>query len=82
MDRPARPRRHGRRDSGGELPRQRRGAVEGEAAGVQNWVSALDSGALTRAQVLLGFSESAEHQLQTAAALGGETPDTYGITFA
>ncbi|WP_367617122.1 DUF4214 domain-containing protein [Teichococcus vastitatis] len=49
---------------------------------MQNWVSALDSGALTRAQVLLGFSESAEHQLQTAAALGGETPDTYGITFA
>ncbi len=55
---------------------------EGDAAGVQNWVSALDSGALTRAQVLLGFSESAEHQLQTAATLGGETPDTYGITFA
>lgn len=32
----------------------------GEDAGIRGWVSALDSGALTRAQVLLGFSDSAE----------------------
>jgi TorA maturation chaperone TorD len=54
---------------------------QGDAAGVQGWVSALDTGTLTRPQVLLGFSESDEHQLQTAATLGGETPATYGITF-
>lgn len=33
---------------------------QGEDAGIKGWVSALDSGALTRAQVLLGFSESGE----------------------
>lgn len=33
---------------------------QGEAAGIQGWVDALNKGALTRAQVLLGFSDSAE----------------------
>ncbi len=33
---------------------------QGEDAGIKGWVNALNSGALTRAQVLLGFSESAE----------------------
>jgi hypothetical protein len=32
----------------------------GEDAGIQGWVNALNSGAQTRAQVLLGFSESTE----------------------
>jgi len=32
----------------------------GEDAGIAGWVNALNSGALTRAQVLLGFSESGE----------------------
>ena len=32
----------------------------GEDAGIKSWTDALNSGALTRAQVLLGFSESAE----------------------
>lgn len=32
----------------------------GEDAGMKGWVDALNSGALTRAQVLLGFSESGE----------------------
>lgn len=32
----------------------------GEDAGINGWVNALNSGAQTRAQVLLGFSESAE----------------------
>jgi hypothetical protein len=55
---------------------------DGEEAGMQHWVSALDAGAMTRAQVLLGFSESVEHQLLTASTVGGEAPDSYGITFA
>lgn len=32
----------------------------GEDAGIRGWTNALDTGALTRAQVLLGFSDSAE----------------------
>lgn len=32
----------------------------GEDAGIRGWTNALNSGALTRAQVLLGFSDSAE----------------------
>jgi Ca2+-binding RTX toxin-like protein len=43
----------------------------GEPAGVQNWVNALDGG-MTRAQVLLEFSESAEHVALTRSLwLGG-----------
>jgi hypothetical protein len=34
---------------------------EGEAAGVANWTSALNTGTFSRGQVLVGFSESAEH---------------------
>lgn len=33
---------------------------QGEDTGINGWVNALNSGALTRAQVLLGFSEAAE----------------------
>lgn len=33
---------------------------QGEDAGIKGWVDALNKGALTRAQVLLGFSESGE----------------------
>jgi Ca2+-binding RTX toxin-like protein len=34
---------------------------EGEAAGVASWTNALNAGAVTRADVLAGFSEAAEH---------------------
>jgi Ca2+-binding RTX toxin-like protein len=44
---------------------------DGDAAGVQNWVNNLNAG-LSRAQVLLEFSESAEHVMLTAPnMLGG-----------
>ena len=38
----------------------------GEAAGVAGWTAALASGQMDRGDVLLGFSESLEHQLNTA----------------
>ncbi|HCS70124.1 MAG TPA: hypothetical protein DIW51_09170, partial [Rhodospirillaceae bacterium] len=38
-----------------------------DPAGLNSWVSQLDSGALTRAQVVLGFSESAEFVGNSAA---------------
>lgn len=37
---------------------------QGEDAGIAGWVNALNTGALTRAQVLLGFSESAEYKVK------------------
>jgi hypothetical protein len=37
-----------------------------DTAGLSNWVTALSSGQDTRAQVVLGFSESPEHILNTA----------------
>ena len=43
---------------------------------------ALNSGATPRAGVVLAFSESGEHQARTAANVGGETPDSFGIRFA
>jgi hypothetical protein len=39
---------------------------DGEASGVAAWKGELDSGKLTRADVVLGFSESIEHQIKTA----------------
>ena len=41
----------------------------GEAAGVAGWTAALDSGQMDRGDVLLGFSESLEHQLKTASVI-------------
>lgn len=40
----------------------------GDPAGVANWVNALNSG-MSRGQVVVGFSESAENQTRTAATL-------------
>jgi Ca2+-binding RTX toxin-like protein len=37
-----------------------------DASGLGNWVTALNSGQDTRAQVVLGFSESQEHMVDTA----------------
>ena len=41
----------------------------GEAAGVAGWTAALASGQMDRGDVLLGFSESMEHQLNTAGVI-------------
>ena len=50
----------------------------GEAAGVANWTGTLAAGS-TRAQVVLGFSESAEHQANTAPNIMSSDPTQYGI---
>jgi len=47
-----------------------------DTAGLNGWVAQLNSGALTRSQVVLGFSESLEFQLNSMTWIEG------GITFA
>lgn len=46
----------------------------GEATGVTAWVGALDSGSWTRAQVLVGFSESAENQANVIGQIKNGVP--------
>jgi hypothetical protein len=53
-----------------------------DQAGLEHWTGALDRGALTRAEVVLAFSESAEHVGLTAARIQSENPGEYGIVFA
>jgi len=50
----------------------------GDAAGLAGWTNALGGGA-TRAQVVVGFSESAEHQASTAPNIMSNDPAQYGI---
>lgn len=52
-----------------------------DETGLNFYSQAIDNGELTRAGVVLQFSESAEHQLLTAANVGGQTPETFGIRF-
>ena len=52
-----------------------------DAAGLAGWTGALAQGA-TRAQVVVGFSESAEHQANTAANILSNDPSQYGIKLA
>ena len=54
----------------------------GDQGGLDHWTRALDTGAASRAQVVLAFSESAEHVALTAADIQSETPGQYGIVFA
>jgi hypothetical protein len=54
----------------------------GEAEGRQFWAGSLNSGAASRAEVLVGFSESAEHVALTAAGIQSENPQEFGIHFA
>ncbi len=54
----------------------------GDPAGVDAWTQALDTGALTRSGVVLGFSESPEHKASTAAAVDSNDPARYGIALA
>jgi len=51
-------------------------------AGLNHWARILDSGAASRAEVVLAFSESAEHIALTAARIQSETPGEYGVLFA
>lgn len=50
----------------------------GDAEGVAYWTGQLDAGA-SRAAVAAGFSESTEHQVRTAAAVGGESYVEWGV---
>ena len=51
-------------------------------AGLDYWTRILDSGAANRAEVVLAFSESAEHVALTAPRIQSENPGEYGILFA
>ena len=44
-------------------------SIAGEAAGVAGWTAALASGQMDRGDVLLGFSEPLEHQINTAGVI-------------
>ncbi len=52
-----------------------------DQAGLDFWAGRLDAGA-ARSEVVLAFSESAEHAALTAPAVGGENPAEFGILFA
>ena len=49
---------------------------------VDYYVSRLEGGALSRAQLVLDFSESPEHQALLAPVIGAEDPSQFGILFA
>jgi ELWxxDGT repeat protein len=53
-----------------------------DAAGKANWVNVIDGGVMSRADVVLGFSESAEHIARTAPGIMSEDPSHFGIVFA
>ena len=52
-----------------------------DQAGLDHWTGVLNSG-VSRAEVVLAFSESAEHVALTAANIQSENPGEYGILFA
>ena len=52
-----------------------------DRAGLDYWTGVLNSGA-SRAQVVLAFSESAEHVALTAANIQSENPGEFGVVFA
>ena len=52
-----------------------------DQAGLDHWTGVLNSG-VSRAEVVLAFSESAEHIALTAANIQSESPGQYGILFA
>ncbi len=53
-----------------------------DQAGLDYWTGVLDRGAASRAQVVLAFSESAEHVALTADSIQSENPGQFGILFA
>ena len=52
---------------------------QGDGDGVDFWTTVLVTGAASRSNVVLGFSESPEHQARTAPEIGGEMRDQFGI---
>ena len=52
-----------------------------DQAGLDHWTNVLNSG-VSRAEVVLAFSESQEHVALTAANIQSENPGQYGILFA
>ena len=52
-----------------------------DQAGLDHWTGVLNSG-VSRAEVVLAFSESAEHVALTAANVQSEAPGQYGLLFA
>ncbi len=52
-----------------------------DQAGLEHWTNALNSG-VSRAEVVLAFSESREHIDLTAANIQSENPGEFGILFA
>jgi Ca2+-binding RTX toxin-like protein len=52
-----------------------------DAVGLELWTAQLQAGQ-SRAEVILGFSDSAEHRALATPLIGGETPDSFGIAFA
>jgi hypothetical protein len=52
-----------------------------DQAGLDHWTGVLNSG-VSRAEVVLAFSESAEHVALTAANIQSEAPGQYGLLFA
>ena len=52
-----------------------------DQAGLDFWARQLGAG-VARSEVVLAFSESAEHVALTADAIGGEHPSQFGILFA
>jgi hypothetical protein len=53
-----------------------------DQAGLNNWVDVLNSGGAGRSDVVLGFSESQEHQANTASNIISNDPASYGIKTA
>ncbi|MFC7734918.1 DUF4214 domain-containing protein [Roseomonas sp. GCM10028921] len=53
-----------------------------DAAGKAGWTAALDAGSISRADAVLLFSESAEHQALAAPNIASEDPGHFGILFA
>ena len=53
-----------------------------DANGVALWTDALASGGVSRSAVVVGFSESPEHQNSTAANILGSDPASFGIKLA
>ncbi|WP_458098518.1 DUF4214 domain-containing protein [Roseomonas sp. WA12] len=52
-----------------------------DPGGKANWVRAINADEITRADAVLGFSESNEHKALTAPNIMSENPDQYGIVF-
>lgn len=52
----------------------------GDDAGSSYWTRQLDTSAVSRAGVVMGFSESGEHVARTAPQYASEDPARYGVT--